>query len=653
MIIPLLPSRRPLFSSFAILLVLMLICQHLSAANSISSPDGKIVVDVFTDNNGVPKYSVTYDKVKVLEPSSLGVELDEINFSNGLQLMAVSATHTVRDHYSMISAKRSSLLYEARKTEFIFQNKDGKKFAVVFQISNDGVAFRYRFMDASGTKTIRSESTSFKLPVSAKAFVQPIAVAKSGWEQANPSYEEHYYQDVPAGTVSKLGAGFIYPALFNVGNNWLLISETLAGPDWCATRIDCSEGDTEYKVKFPDSREAIPDSGFLPQQQMGGVSPWRIITVGSLKTIVESTLGTDVANPAVIKNTSFVKPGKSSWSWINSKDDFIVYDEQKKYVDFAADMHWQYCLIDVNWDQKIGYDKIKELADYARRKNVGLILWYNSAGDWNTVKYTPRNMLLTKEKRDKEFAILKSMGIRGIKVDFFGGDGQSMIKYYQDILKDAANYDLMVNFHGATLPRGLARTYPNLVTAEAVKGFEYVTFEQQNADLEANHATMLPFTRNVFDPMDFTPMNLYKIQSNTVRKTTAAFELATTVVFLSGIQHLAESPEGMKHVPEFAKNYLRTLPDTWDETRFLGGYPGKLVVMARRKGKKWFIAGMNGEHTRTLVQLDLSFLKGKKAVLLQDDADKLLIQKEIVAPVNRTLPVFLNPNGGFVIVCGH
>jgi alpha-glucosidase len=588
-----------------------------------------------------------------LEPSSLGIELDGINFSDGLQLTAVSAVRTVHDQYNMISAKRSSLLYEARKAEFIFQNKNGEKFAIVFQVSNDGVAFRYRFMNAFGIKTVLSESTSFKLPVDAKAFIQPIAVARSGWEQANPSYEEHYYQDVPAGTVSKLGAGFIYPALFHVGNNWLLITETLAGPDWCATRIDCREGDSEYKVKFPDSLEAIPDSGFLPRQQMNGVSPWRIITVGSLKTIVESTLGTDVANPAVIKNTSFIKPGKSSWSWINSKDDLIVYDEQKKYVDLAADMHWPYCLIDVNWDQKIGYDKVKELADYARKKHVGLILWYNSAGNWNTVKYTPRSLLLTREMREKEFAVLKSMGIKGIKVDFFGGDGQSMIRYYQDILKDAARYDLMVNFHGATLPRGLARTYPNLVTAEAVRGFEYVTFEQQDADLEANHATMLPFTRNVFDPMDFTPMNLYKVQSKTVRKTTAAFELATTVVFLSGIQHMAESPEGMEHVPEFAKNYLRTLPDTWDETRFIDGYPGKLIVMARRKGTKWFIAGMNGEQTEKRLQLDLSFLKGKKAVLFLDDTDKLLTQKETVLPANGILPVSINPNGGFVIVCGQ
>ncbi|SKD00709.1 Glycosyl-hydrolase 97 C-terminal, oligomerisation [Chitinophaga ginsengisegetis] len=627
----------------------ILLCLQIFATNQISSPDGKIAVTVFVDNTGVPRYSVTYNKTTVLEPSPLGIELDGINFSNGLQLTTVSATSTVHDHYNMLSGKKSSIQYEARKTSFTFQNKDGKKFTIIFQVSNDGLAFRYQFSDGPEIKIVRSESTSFKFPSSAKAFIQPIAVAQSGWEKANPSYEEHYYQDVPVGTTSKLGAGFVYPALFKVDNTWLLITEAAVGADWCATRLNCEAGSPLYQVKFPDPREVMYHDGLLPQQQMNGFSPWRIVTIGSLKTIVESTLGTDVATPSVITNTSFIKPGKSSWSWINSKDDFIVYDEQKKYIDFASYMHWQYCLIDVNWDQKIGYEKIKELADYARQKNVGLILWYNSAGDWNTVKYTPRNILLTKEAREKEFSTIQSMGIKGVKIDFFGGDGQSMIKYYHDILQDAARYNLMVNFHGATLPRGWARTYPNLLTAEAVRGFEYITFSQEDADLEANHATMLPFTRNVFDPMDFTPMNLYKIPSTSVRKTTAAFELATTIVFLSGIQHLAESPEGIEHVPDFAKNYLRTLPDTWDETRFIDGYPGKLVVIARRKGTKWFIAGMNGEPTAKTLPLNLSFLKKKKAILISDDDKNLLKQEKTTIPDNGMLSVSINANGGFVI----
>ena len=291
------------------------------------------------------------------------------------------------------------------------------------------------------------------------------------------------------------------------------------------------------------------------------------MVIGSLGTIIGSTLGTDLAAPAIKMDKSFIKPGFSSWSWIMSKDDSIVYSEQVRYIDFAADMNWKYCLVDANWDRNIGYDKMKELATYAGKKGVGLLLWYNSAGDWNTVKMTPKSKLLTQADRLSEFALLKKMGIKGIKIDFFGGDGRSVIKYYLDILKDAAAAGLMVNFHGATIPRGWARTFPNLVTVEAVKGFEMITFNQRDADVEANHCTMLPFTRNVFDPMDFTPMNLYKIGSRVQRKTTSAFELATSVIFLSGIQHFAESPAGMSQVSSTVKEYLRKLPTRWDEVK--------------------------------------------------------------------------------------
>ncbi|WP_167019851.1 glycoside hydrolase family 97 protein [Chitinophaga sp. Cy-1792] len=619
-------------------------------AQQLTSPDGKLAVTVTVDKGGVPKYAVALNKTVVLAPSALGLMLYDLDLSYGLKLVATSPVTAVHDQYSLVSGKKATNVYDANKAVYTFEDRSGNKLAVVFQVSNDGVAFRYQFLGSPEIKLVRAEYTSFKLPDSARAFLQPLAVAKSGWEHTNPSYEEHYAQDVPVGTPASLGAGFVYPALFKVNNNWLLITEAAVGAAWCGTHLDCDSGRSTYKVAFPDSREVVLDGGLYPQQPMNGFSPWRIITVGSLKTIVESTLGTDLADADPIGNTSYIHPGKASWSWINSKDDFIVYDEQHKYIDFASDMHWQYCLIDVNWDRNIGYDKIKELADYAKGKNVGLILWYNSAGDWNTVKYTPRNKLLTSEARKKEFAILQSMGIKGVKIDFMGGDGQSVMKYYEDILRDAAAYQLMVNFHGATLPRGLSRTFPNLVTQEAIMGMEFVTFDQRNANAQANHATMLPFTRNAFDPMDFTPMNLYKLNTNVVRKTTSAFELATTVTFLSGVQHMAESPDGMSHVPAFAKEYLRNLPDTWDETRFIDGFPGKLVVLARRSGSKWYIAAMNGENKAKQLRIDLSFLKNRQGNLMTDDEVDLLKQATVNIPANGILPAELKPNGGLVMV---
>jgi hypothetical protein len=403
---------------------------------------------------------------------------------------------------------------------------------------------------------------------------------------------------------------------------------------------------------MPDPREVFTGGGYLPVNNQPWYTPWRIVAVGSLKTIVESTLGTDLAPASVLKDASFVKSGKASWSWINTKDDNITFREQKKYIDYAADMSWQYCLIDADWDRKIGYDSVKILSDYAAKKNVGLLLWYNSAGDWNTVAYTPKDMLLTHEGRIKEFTRLRNIGIKGIKIDFFGGDGQSMMKYYLDILKDAAEYKLLVNFHGATLPRGWHRTYPNLVTTEAVHGMEMVTFWQGHADVQANHCSMLPFTRNVYDPMDFTPMNLYKLTySSSTRKTTAAFELALSVLFLSGIQHYAESPEGMAMVPDDVKNFLRTLPDYWDDVVFLDGYPGQYVVIARRSGSRWYIAGINGDTTEKKINLDLTSFRKKKATLFTEGANGEMFLKKILSILKqKKYDVVMKVNGGFIMV---
>jgi hypothetical protein len=405
-----------------------------------------------------------------------------------------------------------------------------------------------------------------------------------------------------------------------------------------------------YKVSFPDERETIMPDGITPRVTGSFYSPWRIITIGSLATIVESTLGTDVAPASISMDQRFIQPGKASWSWIMSKDDSIVYSEQKRYIDFASDMKWQYCLIDANWDKNIGYDKIRELARYANSKKVGLLLWYNSAGNWNTVKMTPKDKMLTHESRTKEFSLLKEMGIKGVKIDFFGGDGRSVIQYYVDILKDAAEAGLLVNFHGATLPRGWSRTYPHLLTTEAVKGFEMITFSQRDADNEPNHATMLPYTRNAFDPMDFTPTNLYKIQSNVKRKTTSAFELATSVIYLSGIQHIAESPAGMAQVPGEVKAFLQSLPDRWDDVHFIDGFPGKYFVVARKAGKKWFIAGINAENAVRSLQLDLTPFHSKRAVFIGDGKSQLEFDIKKLKLNQAPQSVAMQPGGGFVMV---
>jgi alpha-glucosidase len=616
----------------------------------VSSPDKKLALQCSLDASGKVFYSIKYKGAALLQPSRMGIMRDDGDFSSGLSLIAASGMQLVKDSYTSFNAKKSRISYTANKRVISLKNGDGKKMNIIFQVSDNGAAFRYEFPgSANGVKVIKEEFTTYHFDKTAKAWLQPMSVAKTGWEKSNPAYEEHYKQDIAVGTPSK--AGWVYPALFKTGDTWLLISETSLDSNYCGTRLINDSASSEYKVGFPDPREIFTGGGILPRSTLPWQSPWRIITIGSLKTIAESTLGTDLAKPAIKMDMSFVKPGKASWSWINSKDDFIIYDEQKKYIDYAADMRWQYCLVDADWDKKIGYDKIKELAAYAATRNVGLLLWYNSAGDWNTTPYSPRSMLLTHEQREKEFSRLQAMGIKGVKIDFFGGDGQSVIKYYHDILIDAAKHKLLVNFHGATLPRGWQRTYPHLMTTEAIRGFEMITFGQNDADAEANHCTMLPFTRNAFDPMDFTPMNLYKIQTKVQRKTSSAFELALSVLFLSGIQHYAESPEGMSHVPDYVKNFLRQLPNSWDDVRFIDGYPGKYVVIARKSGAKWYISGINGDNNSKSVQVPLALFNKKKATLIAEGhGGELFNRQELPVTPNETRTIEMPGRGGFVML---
>jgi alpha-glucosidase len=638
-----------------ILLVWLLLGMYgwgMGQVAQLQSPDKSIALKVFVSASGEIQYSIQRSGLHVIHPSSVGVMMKGHDFTQGMKLASTSKPERITDSYQTMNAKKSSMLYQANQLVMSFVNEERKKMDLIFRLSNDGAAFRYSFPWINSNETIVKEHSSFAFDKNAKAWLQPMSEAKTGWQLCHPSYEEHYLQNIPVGTVSPLKSGWVYPALFKTNNTWVLITEAALDGTYCGTRLINDSASAVYSIGFADPREVFTGGGYLPQNNTPWLTPWRIITMGSLKTIAESTLGTDLAPPAMVKDISFVQPGKASWSWINSKDDNITFNEQKKYIDYAADMHWQYCLIDADWDTKIGYDKIAELSAYARQKNVGLLLWYNSAGDWNTVAYHPKDVLLTKEGREKEFSRLQALGIKGVKIDFFGGDGRSMIQYYIDILHDAAKYKLLVNFHGATLPRGWQRTYPHLMTAEAIYGMEMVTFDQRAADKQANHCAMLPFTRNAFDPMDFTPMNLTGLtSSNCTRKTTPAFELALSVLFLSGIQHYAQAPEGMVRVPNDVKAFLRNLPGNWDEVKFLDGYPGKYAVIARRSGNRWYIAGINGDKNEKKINLDMATFKKTKATLFRDGANGELFSKTVLNTAQqKKCDITLNVNSGFVMV---
>ena len=621
--------------------------------DSVASPDGRLVVDFRLNSAGAPRYAIRLAGQPVLQESRLGLVREDADFSRGLRLEGSSPTTSVNDRYEILTAKRRVNTYRANRREFHLQTAAGQRLDVIFQVSNDGVAFRYRFPGTDArTLRLQEEVSSFHFLPGTRAWLQPIAVARSGWSQANPSYEEYYEKDIPVGTPSTLDAGWVYPALFRSDDTWLLVSEVAASRSYGGTRLRSESPDGEYAVGFADPRENRAGGPISPESKLPWLTPWRIIVVGDLKLIAESTLGIDLADPPAQPADASIRPGKAAWSWPLLKDGNTTYDVQKRFINYAAEMGWRYCLIDALWDQQIGYDKVKELVDYARGRDVGILLWYNSAGEWNTTPQTPRDKLLTHESRLKEFGRLKAMGVAGLKIDFFGGDGPSMIGYYLDLLADAAPYGLLMNFHGATLPRGWERTYPHLMTMEAVRGLEYVTFEQGNADQEATHAAMLPFTRNVFDPMDFTPMVLDQIP-RIERRTTSAFELALSVLFTSGIQHYAEIPEGVAKAPAYVRDFLKHVPSVWDDTKFLDGFPGRFVVLARQGEGRWYVTGINAEAAEKKLTLDLGRLavRGAGTLITDGDAGNLSFrQVPVQFSSGEKLEITLQPHGGFVLV---
>lgn len=600
------------------------------------------------DEQGRLSYQLFRQGAAVIQPSPLGICRRDGCFEQGLRLDSAPSRQQVTDSYMLWTGKQKQVDYVANQLIIGLVNPNGQSLHVNFRLSDDGLAYRYEFPGQSKeTLTVTSERSGTHFFPATRAWLQPKAEAQSGWRNTNPSYEEDYLQNIKVGTPAPGEAGWVYPALFHFEDTWIVLSETGMDGRYSGSNLAADKSDGLYRVRFPQQPEVTVKGDLLPAAKLPFHSPWRLVLAGDLATIVNSTLGTDLAVPSAVANTGFVRPGVSAWSWGLLKDDATVYPVQREFIDYAARMNWPYVLVDADWDLKIGYEKIAELAGYAAGKGVGLLLWYNSSGGWNQTVYTPKSRLLTRKDRQSEFARLQAMGIRGIKVDFFPGDGRSVMQYYQDILRDAADYQLLVNFHGTTLPRGLQRTWPNLMTMESVKGFEFITFFQENADREATHSAMLPFTRNLFDPMDFTPMVLGDIPDRE-RRTTNGFQLALTVLFTSGIQHLVTTPEQMKKMPEFVRQYLRDLPAQWDESRFVDGFPGQYVVIARRAGERWYLAGINGGDSEREITLDLSPGGHTPARMISDGHSPRELRLTEVSGAEQTIT--LSPGAGFVMI---
>jgi len=643
---------KQLFFFIAILLFTFSSCSKKKDFE-LFSPLKNLKVMLKTDKNGALFYQVFSEGKEVLESSQLGFSSSLSDFTSGMEISNISEVVKISDQYFTPVEKRLVNTYEANELTATISNTEGFTFDIVFRVSNDGVAFRYFFPEGitNSSLIILKEKTSFNLPDESVAWLHPHADVKTGWSETQPSYEENYFADIPVGTKAPMKAGWSYPALFSVNDQWVLISESGLEPSYCGTRLGQESLNGEYVVEFPQEGE-VPIEGkpVTPQNQGPFYSPWRTLIIGELSTIVESNMITALATPSIIENPSFVKPGIASWSWGMLKDESVNYETQKQFIDYSSDMGWSYCLVDVNWDVQIGYEKIQELVDYASGKNVGILLWYNSSGDWNSTVYTPKNKMYDPDIRQSEFKRISEMGVKGIKVDFWPGDGPSAIQYYYDLLQDAAKFNLMVNCHGTIVTRGWSRTFPNLVTMESVKGFEFTTFEQVNNDAGPVHNTIIPFTRNVVGPMDFTPVCFDEIPG-IIRRTSNAFELALSVVFHSGIQHIVETPESMRKQPDYVVDFMKNLPNQWDDIQLIDGYPGKYVVIARKANEKWYIGGINSMDSEQEVILDLSEYghDGQISIITDGNTNRSFARKELTVNSNQ-VKVTIPPIGGFVTV---
>ena len=642
---------------FFIVMAMLLGSSVASAENKqITSPDGKLVVTV-ADMDGRPSYSVSYDNVLFLKPSPLGMIANIGDFSSGMSLEKNVSTNKIDETYELASIKKSKVHYVANEAVFSFTQQGKTIYDVIFRISNNDVAFKYKMYPQGETLScvVKQEVTGFVFPDGTTTFLCPQSKPMGGFARTSPSYETSYTADDVAGK-NGWGEGYTFPCLFRNGDNgWVLVSETGVNGGYCASRLLGHKGGV-YTIGFPQEGEANGNGTVSPGIALPGETPWRTITVGkTLAPIVETTVPFDVVKPLYSAKGEYTY-GRGSWSWIIGMDGSTNYKEQLRYIDFSAAMGYQSVLVDALWDKQIGRDKIEELAKYGKDKGVALYLWYNSNGYWNDAPQTPRGIMDNAIARRKEMKWMQSIGIRGIKVDFFGGDKQMTMQLYEDILSDANEYGLLVIFHGCTLPRGWERMYPNFASSEAVLASENLHFSQGSCDNEAFNATLHPFIRNTVGSMDFggSALNKYYNADNAPRGsrrvTSDVYALATAVLFQSPVQHFALAPNNLTDSPSWAIDFMKEVPTTWDEVRFIDGYPGKYVILARRHGDKWYIAGVNAQKETLQLKVNLPmFSNGEKVRLFSDDKVLQGGVKQIGIGKKQELQLSIPCNGGVLI----
>ena len=637
--------------------VLTTVVSSLTAQNVVvNGPDGKLQVTVSCSEGGEASYSLVYNGKQMLESSPLGLETNLGSFIKGMKLTG-HREKQIDTTYTQSRIKASRIHYRANELVCSFANDKGQKADVTFRVSNNDVAFRYTLprQGDTGSIVVDGEETGFRFPAGSTTFLCSQSDAMIGWKRTKPSYEEEYKVDAPMDVRSQYGHGYTFPCLFKVGEDgWVLVSETGVDSRYCGSRLsDVAEGNL-YTVAFPMPEENNGNGTVAPAFSLPGSTPWRTITVGeTLKPIVETTVPWDVVEPLYETEHNY-RMGRGTWSWILWQDGSINYDDQVRYIDLAAAMGYEYALIDNWWDTNIGHERMEQLIRYARSKKVDMFLWYSSSGYWNDIEQGPTNLMDNPIARKREMKWLQSQGVKGIKVDFFGGDKQETMRLYEAILSDADDHGLMVIFHGCTLPRGWERMYPNYVGSEAVLASENMVFNQHFCDEEAFNTCLHPFIRNSVGSMEFGGCFLNKRlnkgnDGGTTRRTTDVFQLATAVLFQNPVQNFALAPNNLTDVSPVCIDFMKEVPTEWDETRFVDGYPGKYVVLARRHGDNWYLAAVNATGEPLKLKLDLPMFAGKTVSSYSDDKHMQPQVRQQNVKSDGKFQLTVQPQGGFVL----
>ena len=639
--------------------LLLLLCPLMMMAESrmVQSPDGRMKVKVSVEG-GIATYAVAYDGEEMLCPSRLGLQSNIGDFTTGLSLVDAKESK-VEKHYDMTRTKASHVDFMANQLDVTLADAKNHQIIVTFVVSNNDIAFRYTLLrqenDDPKCAVVTSEASSFLFPEGTTTFLSPQSLPMVGWEQTKPSYEEEYKADMPMTAKSQQGQGYVFPALFHISDKgWALVCETGVTSAYAGSHLSDYTEATGYTIAYPQEGENNGNGSATAGIPVPGSTPWRTITIGkTLQPIVETTISYDVLEPLYEPSKQY-QPGRYTWSWLIWQDESINYADQVQFIDLASALGFEYCLVDNWWDTRIGRDKIEELSKYAQSKGVRLMLWYNSNGYENNAPQTPRQCMNTSIAREKEMRWMQRIGVVGIKVDFFGGDKQQTMQLYEDILSDANRYGLQVIFHGCTLPRGWERMYPNYVASEAVLASENVFFNEESAIREPFDLTLHPFCRNATATMDWGGIIMNRNisrdnKSRHTRKTTDVFEMASGIIMQTSVQCVAMQPNNLQELPQVELDFLKALPTTWEETRYIDGYPGKFVVLARRHNDQWYIAGLNAEKETKALTLQLPMFAGQTVNYYVDNAEGYAELKTLKVDKKGQAKVTIKPNGGIIL----